>query len=528
MLAATGCLDDDRALADSAARSSDTPQGTDPPDDDGAAGTASGPTTATTATTALAGAPAADDPELHVALRLTYGLRPGLLDEVRRLGVDRFVAAQLDPASLPDPPELDAAIATLRRIALPPRELLSARAEEPGIRLLAANELVLATILRQLHRPAQLHEQLVEFWSNHFSIHLVEGQQFALKPTDDRDVIRRHALGRFADLLVASAQSPAMLVSLDNATSRAGAINENYGRELLELHTVGVDAGYREADVVAVANTLTGWTIERDTFGFRFAPRLHDAAPQAVMTWRTPAGKDGFAVGLDLLDHLAHHEATATMVARKLCVRFVSDRPDPGLVAHVARAYLDADTAIAPTLRALFADERFLGTATAKYRRPHELFVAALRATGATIDTAALARVGARRGFNAALARLGQVPFDWPAPNGYPDVGAAWLGPGGLLARWNVLSDLLASAIPGVRPDLPLLRTATATGGGTGAGPAIAALGTSLLGAAPEPAAVAAVLDALDLDAAAPVPAADAPLRTATALLLATPRFQYR
>jgi uncharacterized protein (DUF1800 family) len=357
-----------------------------------------------------------------------------------------------------------------------------------------------------------------------------------------------------------------MLIYLDNATSTKGHINENYGRELLELHTVGVNS-YAESDVVGAANTLTGWTVAKPRQGgaFRFAANLHDDTPQRVLTWSTPAGTTGQAQGESLLTYLAHHPSTATFLATKLVTRFVSDRPDPGLVAGVAKAYLAADTDITATLRALFADEHFFTTATAKVRRPEELFVAALRATGATVAGSSSAGAGsnsAGAGGNSAgaggnaktggsgnagssaktggtgkaanagavggparqlvngLKTLGQPPFGWPAPNGYPDVGGAWLNAGTLLSRWNLAADLVAGRLPGVQFDPHALGIEPGTA--TDPGRLIAQLANRLLGADPDSAVAAAVQAGMAKARPADQPA------TAAALLLSTTRFQYR
>ena len=381
-----------------------------------------------------------------------------------------------------------------------------------------AFELVRASLHRQTRSPAQLYEQMVEFWTNHFSIHLLDGAQRFRKPIDDRDVVRPHALGKFRDLLRASAHSPAMLTYLDNAQSIKGAINENYGRELLELHTVGVGAGYTEADVVAVATVLTGWGVDASRTAFRFTARRHDDTPQTVMGWRTPPGLTGEAQGASLLDYLAAHPATAAYLARKLVVRFVSDRPDPALVDTVAAAYLAADTDLAATLRVLFNDERFFTTATPRLRRPTEFLVAALRAVdGAVPGTGLQGRAGQVGIIRTSLEPLGQVPFNWPAPNGYPDVDAAWLNPGALIPRWNIAGDLTSGSLRWAT-----VGTAWREGLPRPPDQLVPTLIERLLGEPADPAMVAAITAALAGTAAAD------PVALAAALILSTPRFQYR
>lgn len=511
----TACRDNDDAKAfDVAPTASDS-------NADGAKTT--GPTSPRTTTLD----PLSDDPALAAALRLTYGLRPGLVEEIRSQGVTQWVEGQLAPATTTaEPPEVTERLAKLTTQSLPVADLVD-RTTTTDLATVA-QEAVLATIVRQVYSPAQLRELMVEFWTNHFAINLFEGPQRVLKPIDDREVIRRHALGRFEDLLAATAHSPAMLVSLDNAVSRAGAINENYGRELLELHTVGVDAGYGEADVVAAAKTLTGWTVQARQGQFRFAPALHDSASQTVMDWKTPTGAagQGEAAGRDLLRYLAHHPATAKRLAAKLVTRFVGDSPDADLVAKLAKVYLDSDTEIPAVLRALFSDERFL-KATPKFRRPHEVFVAMVRATGSEVDLGSVASAGVgrqrrnRRSLIQTLRSLGQLPMAWPSPDGYPDVSGAWLGPGALVSRWNLASDLVAGSFDGIAVDSDAV--AGWAGGAKSAGELIENLATQFLGT-PLPANSAdAVASALKGSATDP-----ATVKAAAALVLSSPRFQYR
>ncbi|MGE3358934.1 MAG: DUF1800 domain-containing protein [Acidimicrobiia bacterium] len=472
------------------------------------------------------------DRAVHVANRLTFGLTPEVLAAIRQAGVAVWVDEQLQPDRHVDPPELTATLAALPTLQLDAAELAGLLGDGGSRPASVAAETVAATIARQRWRSAQLHEVMVEFWTNHFAMDLFSGPLRVLKPFDDREVVRPHAVGRFADLLAASAQSPAMLVSLDNARSRAGAINENYGRELLELHTVGVDGGFTEADVVAAANTLTGFTVERGSAHFTFDPSRHDERPQQVLDWRTPAGLDGHRVGLSLLDHLAHHPATARHLATKLAIRFVSDEPDPGLVATLAEVYLANDTAIDAVLRALVADERFFTTATAKFRRPHELLLAALRGLDGGLDAAkagALAAPGAGRtdrvgGFGAALRSMGQLPMSWPSPDGFPDVAAAWRNPGALLTRWNTLADLVAGELTPAHVDLGrLLGAATLP-----AGPLLDAVADRVFGIALTAGERDALLSGAGVAVDTPVATGSSTARTLVALLLATPRFQYR
>lgn len=289
---------------------------------------------------------------------------------------------------------------------------------------------------------------MVEFWSDHFNVPMVTRATSLLKIVEDRDVIRPNAFGSFADLLVASAQSPAMLVYLDNASSRAGAPNENYSRELLELHTVGRGGGYSEDDVVALARLLTGWTVDRTSSEFRFREKFHDPSPLSIMGWNRPSGDDHLQHGVDFLRWLATRPATARFVCTKLARRFVSDDPSDSLVETMAAAWETDGTAIPAVIRAMVSHDDFGPASGAKFRRPLDQLVFVLRALRAELRPSD--RVGGLTELRDYLVALGQMPFGWPAPNGYPDVEEAWLNAGGLLSRWNLAGDVVAGSIPAV------------------------------------------------------------------------------
>jgi uncharacterized protein (DUF1800 family) len=251
-------------------------------------------------------------------------------------------------------------------------------------------------------------------------------------------VIRRHALGKFRDLLFATARSPAMLYYLDNASNVAGHPNENYARELLELHTLGVDGGYTEADVKEVARAFTGWTVHDGTAdGFYFDPSAHDQEPKTLLGHQLPAGR-GIEDGLHVLSILANHPTTARFLCRKLCVRFVHDTPPQSLVDGLAAVWQQSGGDLRVVLRHLFEAPEFLAGAGQKLRRPLDFLIGCLRATGAAATSYwALEEI---------LGDLGQRPYGWFPPNGYPDAAGAWLSTSGLLARWNTAMQLTHSA----------------------------------------------------------------------------------
>lgn len=278
-------------------------------------------------------------------------------------------------------------------------------------------------------------------------------------------MIRQHALGKFRDLLLASAKSPAMLVYLDNAENvRPGVkvgkkilgLNENYARELLELHTVGADAGYSQADVQAVARVLTSWTITRpnsDQPGlFQFLAKFHDLAAKRIDFLQLDLAADGgIEEGELLLTLLAKHPKTAQRLAYKLCLRFVSDDPPVDLVERVAQAYLQHDTDIRAMLNVLVNSAEFLAAAQQKIKQPMHLLISAIRATNSSITKQAF------KGQNNVLEQLtslGQMFFNWPPPDGYPQISSAWINTGTMLNRWNLAFALAEGRINGLKTDI--------------------------------------------------------------------------
>ncbi|MEN9818318.1 MAG: hypothetical protein RLZ32_2198 [Gemmatimonadota bacterium] len=352
-------------------------------------------------------------------------------------------------------------------------------------------ELGSSRVARAVGSERQLEEVLVDFWSNHFSIFSGKDRTRYFLPEYDALAIRPHAMGTFRALLGAVAQSPAMLTYLDNwqsvadsgrpvlqpvnarvnarvtargARRRAAAVaaqrnpqlaqlagrrrgvNENYARELLELHTLGVDGGYTQQDVMEVARAFTGWTLARGAQGggFVFRPQLHDAGAKVILGTRFPAGR-GQEEGEAVLDLLARHPSTARFIATKLARRFVSDTPPPALVARAAETFSRTDGDIRAVVRTIVTSPEFFSTAAyrAKVKSPFELVTSALRAMGAAPDaTPRTAQL---------LGRLGQAPFGHQAPNGYPELGDAWMNTGAILSRINFGVAMGAGRVPGVR-----------------------------------------------------------------------------
>ncbi|MEO6205692.1 MAG: DUF1800 domain-containing protein [Mycobacteriales bacterium] len=380
--------------------------------------------------------PASHDAALHAARRLSFGATPELVAKVRSVGLAAWLEDQL--ASGPDV-AAEAAVVGPGSAPLPYAALTQLRAAGRN----PVRELQGATFARAVWGDRQLYEVLVEVWTNHLSIASDVPGVDDHKVVDDRDVIRAHALGNFSDMLVASVQSPAMLRYLSNANSRGKKPNENYARELLELHTVGVHGGYQQRDVRDAALALTGLTVDNDTGRFLFRPEWHATGPVRVLGWSHPNAdaSKGLDVALSLARYLAVHPATAQAIATKLVRRFVADNPPAGLVASAAKVYLAGGTAIPPVVRHIVLSADFARSSGTKAQRPYEWFSAAARALKLQQSPGHLDAVVFE------LGRLAQVPFGWRLPDGYPDNAQDWASTASMLARWNTAQSLVAGGI---------------------------------------------------------------------------------
>jgi len=286
-------------------------------------------------------------------------------------------------------------------------------------------------LLRALYSPNQLEEQMTWFWMNHFSVFQFKGPLRALVADYEERAVRPQALGRFRDLLGATARHPAMLIYLDNARNSAGRLNENYARELMELHTLGVDGGYSQRDVEALARILTGWSL--DLAGgqlSRFYPRRHDFSDKQLLGV-TIKGK-GAAELDEALDLLSRHPSTARFVSRKLAMFLVADEPPPALVERMAQSFAASDGDIAQVLRTLFASAEFRASLGAKFKDPLQYALSALRLV---LDQRALPDAQPVIG---ALARMGEPLYARVTPDGYPLERTGWASPGQLATRFEV------------------------------------------------------------------------------------------
>lgn len=469
--------------------------------------------------TAMRPLPATSDRALHAVRRLTFGCTPELLAHVRSVGVPAWLDEQLAMGS-----DLAADIAALgtTSLGLPYLGEMSIDTVHDQVKALEV-----ATFARAAWGEAQVFELLVEFWSNHFSIDAELAKVGPYKLVDDRDVIRTHALGTFSDLLAASAQSPAMLLYLDNATSKGTKPNENYAREVLELHTVGVHGGYTQRDVVNAARALSGLTVDASTGSFAYRAEWHYVGPVRVLGW-SAANRDpakGLDVAMSLLHYLARHPATARHLATKLVRRLVADNPPPALVASTAAVYLASDTAIPPLIRHIVGSREFAASVGAKSQRPLDWCLAAVRALGLqpqpTLGVAGDAVI-------TLLRELGQVPFSWVTPDGFPDVTASWASTATVLSRWNAAQALVAGTVNGVKQlDVDAL---VGTPLPTTAGGLVARLVTRMLGIRARADLTNALLRSASLRATAPVDQAAVRRLTPAfaALILSAPEAQLR
>ncbi len=399
------------------------------------------------------------DPVAHTLNRLTFGAGPGDYAEAAKLGVDAFIERQLAPETINDR-LCERAVARYAECWWEPVGEAYEEDDEsltPVLRRVA--------LLRAVYSERQLFEVMCEFWSDHFNIDPGKGDCRYTKIADDRDTIRKHALGNFREMLHASAVSPAMLWYLDgraNAKKKPDEKpNENYARELMELHTLGVHGGYTQEDVMEVARCLTGWTIlakKDDGFSGKllsplkdrgkvvFQKDAHDDEPKTVLGQAIAAG--GGAADLDrVIEIVASHPSTARFIAEKLCMRFIAEEPPAAATEAVARAFADSAGDIKTTLRALFATPEFRASAGAKFKRPFHFVVSALRATNAEVTE--------EQPLLSYLEKMGHAPFRYPTPDGYPIAASHWYAT--LLWRWKFALAVANNEIKGTRIARPAL-----------------------------------------------------------------------
>ncbi|TXI23575.1 MAG: DUF1800 domain-containing protein [Roseateles sp.] len=434
----------------------------------------------------------AEERALHALNRLAYGPRPQDLQDIATQGaeawLERFLGEQLQPGRLPAPAALQTRLAGLELLTLSPNELLhreralrqarrtqrrseaqaEARSEGQVMPERAAlrelqRQAGVARLLRAREQPAQLVEVLTEFWFNHFNVFAGKAPVGLLVADYEQRAIRPHVLGRFRDMLGATARHPAMLIYLDNARNAAtgrpgtrGGLNENYARELMELHTLGVDGGYTQQDVTELARVLTGWGLDARAIaagtpgdGFRFDPRRHDAGGKTWLGRRiAPAGQ---AEGEQALDLLARHPATARHLAYRFAQALVADQPPPALVQRLADDFLRSDGDLHQLTRTLLRADEFWqrGTVRAKFKTPWRYLVSSLRALDLPVD--------APQPLLAGLAQAGQPLYGAASPEGYKTTAEAWRNAEALTQRVQLAASLGARSTLDPEQLAPLL-----------------------------------------------------------------------
>ena len=427
---------------------------------------------------------------LHAVSRLTFGAKPGLVEEVERIGVEAWLEQQFQRIQ-PDG-ELKARMSVLESIDLTAKEVydafdLPAAANETPAQRQARSvrrekpiqELPASVMWRAVDNSAQVAEVMAEFWRNHLNVDAGKDGVGLYVGEYDRLVIRQNVFGSFADLLMASAKHPAMLIYLDNAVSRRppsktelkniarsveretgskergqealriaaqNGLNENYARELMELHTLGVDNGYTQKDVIALAEALTGWTVDNVRRSFHYEDDVHVPGDKFVLgkTVSREKRRNGMAEAEQVIELLASHPGTADYLAKKLCTYYVADDPPAALVERTARELKKTRFDAKAALRVIVGSEEFFDRRhyRTKFRTPFEYVAAAVRASGAEVnDPSVLVRV---------VADMGQKIYGCEDPTGYRDVAESWRDPGVMVARWRFALELAANRVPGV------------------------------------------------------------------------------
>jgi len=407
----------------------------------------------------------------HLLNRIGFGPRPGDVERIQQLGADKYLDEQLHPDRIDDQ-AAEKALADISSIRMNAPELMTKypqpqqvarrmglNAADPDARKRIQEmlqdkgmrppqqlllELQAQKIVRAVYSQRQLQEVMTDFWFNHFNVYWNKNADRWLTTGYEMHAIRPHVLGKFKDLLMATAKSPAMLFYLDNhLSSSIKGINENYGRELMELHTLGVDGGYTQKDVQEVARAFTGWSINRPQLSgeFMFRPRIHDAGEKIVLGHKINAG--GMRDGEEVIDILSKHPNTARFISTKLVRRFVSDDPPAGLVKHVSDVYQKTDGDIREIMRAIVTSNEFNSTEAvgAKTKTPFEYVASAIRSLNGETD-------GGRQ-IAQSIGRMGQPLYQCQPPTGYPDKGDHWMSSGAVLERLNFAVSLTANKFPG-------------------------------------------------------------------------------
>jgi uncharacterized protein (DUF1800 family) len=408
---------------------------------------------------------------IHLLNRLSLGIQPGEIERVQKLGVDKYIQAQLNPDSIVEPAILNDRLAKLDTINLSPVELfqqynpnrqidgqkptqeLKKVQQQQAMQVL--NQAIEARLWRSIYSQKQLQAVMVDFWYNHFNVYADKGIDRLWVGAYEQQAIRPYALGKFRDLLGATARHPAMLFYLDNwqnstpnpnRKGRLQGLNENYARELMELHTLGVDGGYKQDDVIALAKILTGWGFKQpgqkvpDGYGFQFNGNRHDFSTKKFLD-RDIIGS-GIGEGEQALDLLSRHPSTARQISFKLAQYFVTDNPPKSLVDRLSKRFVATDGDIKLVLDALFHspefwNSKYYGT---KFKTPYQYAISSIRSTEMDINNV--------KPLNDFLKQLGMPIYGCPTPNGYKNTQEAWLNPDSMTRRINYATNLAKGKLP--------------------------------------------------------------------------------
>jgi uncharacterized protein (DUF1800 family) len=446
----------------------------------------------------IAQAKPVDSKILHVLNRLSYGIKAGDIDRVQSMGIDKYIQEQLNPDSIAESPALAERLAKLDTINLSPIELFqqynpnpstngqnpeleSRKVQQKQVRQVI-NQAREAKLWRSIYSQRQLQEVMVDFWYNHFNVYAEKGLDRLWVGAYEQQAIRPYALGKFRDLVGATAKHPAMLFYLDNwqnvapVTNKKGkskGLNENYARELMELHTLGVDDGYKQDDVISLAKILTGWGFKQpgkivpDGYSFHFNPTRHDLSNK-IFLGQNIIGSD-ISEGEQALDILSRHPSTARHISFKLAQYFVADNPPKSLVDRLSKSFIATEGDIKLVLDTLFhspefMDKKYYGS---KFKTPYQYAVSSVRSLESGAENNGNYKPNlSRYGFinnpkplNDFLNQLGMSIYGCPTPNGYKNTQNDWLNPDSMTRRLNFATNLGSDKLPILLPPIQSAET---------------------------------------------------------------------
>jgi uncharacterized protein (DUF1800 family) len=411
----------------------------------------SSPAAAAAATTVTVKTVLAKDPVRHLAQRVTFGATPAVIADIKRQGIDRWIRTQLEPEKIA-PTAAETKLGELVTLGMTIKQLREQREAlgEKGVN--AEQETIDATIARQIWTDRQFFEVMVDFWNDFLHVAAFFDGGEMTRASFDRDVIRKYALGNYADMLVAANRHPALLRYLNQNESSKDSVNENLARENLELYSVGVDGGYTERDVKQAALLQTGRMVRDDEYVYE--PARHYVGPVRIMGFRATndSAEGGEAVADKYFRYLALHPSTARYIARSLATRFVSDTPPKSIVDRLAKTYTASKGQIRPVLMTLLSSGEFWASVGQKVRRPMEYLVATYRTLGVSPNPSPGYEQGnpnrtpfmeGLRQIRDKMEELGQFPTGQPTPDGYPDQFLAWTSAGTMINGWNEATRLV-------------------------------------------------------------------------------------